>query len=575
MAGRFVAAVALCASLAWAKPHSAPRQTTDTTSVCAGNTADDRSVWCDYSIDTNYYEEVPNTGVTREYWFELQNGTAAPDGIERNVLTVNGSIPGPTIIADWGDEVIVHVTNSLSANGSSVHFHGIRQNFTNPSDGVTSITQCPTAPGDTVTYKWRATQYGSSWYHSHFAYQAYEGVFGGIIINGPATANYDYDLGNLFLLDWSHQTIDQLSIDSSKNGPPTMDNGLINGTNIYVDTDNNNETVGARWEATFEAGSSYRLRLVNSAVDSMFDFSIDNHTLEVISIDFVPIVPYTTDVISIGMGQRYDVIVTADQSAIASDFWMRAYPDSFCSDNANPDDIKGIIHYGSSTATPTTTGYTTGTSDCADQPAESLVPYLSMSPATSFDVTNDLDVSLSIVDDWIRWAIGETSFQVYWDNPTALQVFNNVTAFNETEVVIELPTANEWTYLLIENSNAVTHPIHLHGHDFYILGADNSAYTSADTATLNYSNPPRRDVAMLPPNGWLAIAFQADNPGIWLMHCHIAWHTDQGFALQWLERRSEIEALYDETSLRDSCASWDAWDAISGETQEGDDDDGI
>lgn len=289
---------------------------------------------------------VPNTGVTREYWFELQNTTASPDGIARNVLTVNGSIPGPTIEADWGDEVIVHVTNSLTANGSSIHFHGIRQNYTNPSDGVVSITQCPTAPGDSVTYKWRATQYGSSWYHSHFAYQAYEGVFGGIKINGPATANYDYDLGNLFLLDWSHQTIDQLSDYGSTVGPPTMDNGLINGTNVYVDSDNSSETVGSRWETTFEPGSSYLLRLVNSAVDSMFDFSIDNHTLEVIAADFVPIVPYTTDVLSIGMGQRYDVIVKADQENVASDFWLRAYPDAFCSDNAYPDNIKGIIHYG-------------------------------------------------------------------------------------------------------------------------------------------------------------------------------------------------------------------------------------
>ena len=58
-------------------------------------------MWCDYDISTNYYDESPTTGVTREYWFELQNGTASPNGIERNVLTINGSIPGPTIEANW------------------------------------------------------------------------------------------------------------------------------------------------------------------------------------------------------------------------------------------------------------------------------------------------------------------------------------------------------------------------------------------------------------------------------------------------------------------------------------------
>lgn len=46
------------------------------------------------------------------------------------------------------------------------------------------------------------------------------------------------------------------------------------------------------------------------------------------------------------MGQRYDVIVTADQAAVASDFWLRAIPDTYCSNNYNPDLIKGIIHYG-------------------------------------------------------------------------------------------------------------------------------------------------------------------------------------------------------------------------------------
>lgn len=140
-------------------------------SACTGNTASTRSQWCDYDLTTDYYTVVPETGVTREYYFEIVNSTAAPDGIERLVQSINGSIPGPTIEADWGDTVVVHVTNSVTANGTSLHFHGIRQNYTNQNDGVSAITQCPTAPGDSITYTWRATQYGSSWYHSHFSLQ--------------------------------------------------------------------------------------------------------------------------------------------------------------------------------------------------------------------------------------------------------------------------------------------------------------------------------------------------------------------------------------------------------------------
>lgn len=100
--------------------------------------------------------------------------------------------------------VVVHVTNSLQNNGTGLHFHGIRQNWTDQMDGVPSITQCPIAPGQSYTYKWRAVEYGTGWYHSHFYVQAWDGVFGGIVINGPATANYDVDLGHLFLNDWYH-----------------------------------------------------------------------------------------------------------------------------------------------------------------------------------------------------------------------------------------------------------------------------------------------------------------------------------------------------------------------------------
>jgi laccase len=63
----------------------------------------------------------------------------------------------------------------------------------------------------------------------------------------------------------------------------------------------------------------------------------------------------------------------------------------------------------------------------------------------------------------------------------------------------------------------IIHPTDLHGHDFYILGAGQQTWADSDINTLNYDNPTRRDTAMLPSNGWLALAFQTDNPGAWVM----------------------------------------------------------
>lgn len=116
------------------------------------------------------------------------------------------------------------------------------------------------------------------------------------MIHGPATANYDEELDTVFLTDWSHETVDSLYTYAQSVGPPLMDTALINGKNVYGDG-------GSRYEANFEAGKKYRLRLINGAIDTHFKFSIDNHTLTVIANDFVPIVPFTTDVLDITMGK--------------------------------------------------------------------------------------------------------------------------------------------------------------------------------------------------------------------------------------------------------------------------------
>lgn len=125
------------------------------------NSATSRSCWGEYDIDTDYYSVTPDTGVTREYWLVAQVAIAAPDGYQRQVYAFNGTVPGPTIVADWGDNVIVHVTNEIPDNGTAVHWHGIRQLNANEYDGVPGVTQCPIPPGESMTYKFRAEQYGT------------------------------------------------------------------------------------------------------------------------------------------------------------------------------------------------------------------------------------------------------------------------------------------------------------------------------------------------------------------------------------------------------------------------------
>jgi hypothetical protein len=117
------------------------------------------------------------------------------------------------------------------------------------------------------------------------------------------------------------------------------------------------------------------------------------------------------------------------------------------------------------------------------------------------------------------------------------------------------------------------HPIHLHGHDFHVLGAKANSQWTGDISSLNFTNPPRRDTANLPAAGWLVLAFQSDNPGTWLMHCHIPFHISAGFGVQFIERRSEIIGdIGSLDAMHAGCASWKTWEKARNETvlEEGD-----
>lgn len=174
-------------------------------------------------------------------------------------------------------------------------------------------------------------------------------------------------------------------------------------------------------------------------------------------------------------------------------------------------------------------------------------------------------------DNLFRWYMNSVSMVVEWDDPSLLQVYNNATSWSDTSGVVELPTPNEWAYVIVETDNAVPHPLHMHGHDFFILAQGSGSYSSS--ADLSTTNPPRRDVAMLPASGYLVLAFKTDNPGAWLMHCHIGklcrpykskqvakqpkgWHTSEGFAIQFIERESELYDLIDYESLESNCKAW-------------------
>jgi FtsP/CotA-like multicopper oxidase with cupredoxin domain len=248
---------------------------------------------------------------------------------------------------------------------------------------------------------------------------------------------------------------------------------------------------------------------------------------------------------------------------------MRAIPQSACSENDSTDNIKGVVYYGDSPGTPSTTGY--DYIDSCDDETPNLVPYVSK----TVDDADWSDLETASVGKnaagLFKWMLNSTSMVMDWKNPTLAQVMNGTTDFETENAVIELSEPNKWVYFVIETGLGVPHPIHLHGHDYFILAQGTGAYSSS--VTLNTNNPPRRDTAILPGNGYLVMAWETDNPGVWLCHCHIGkfndswdishlakhsigWHASEGFALQFVERASEIPDITTSSYVSDVCDSW-------------------
>ena len=311
----------------------------------------------------------------RRYDFHIARGTIAPDGYQKDVLLINGQFPGPTIEANWGDTITVDVHNNITGpeEGTTLHWHGLLQTDSPWEDGVPAVQQCPIAPGKRQRYTFKADLYGTSWYHSHYSAQYAGGLFGPMIIYGPNNAEYDIDLGPVLLSDYFHkpyfQIVEEVMGTDLSLVAPKSDNNLINGKmdfNCSLVTDGTPcvDNAGLA-KFRFETGKRHRLRLINAGAEGIQKFSIDGHKMTIIANDFVPIVPYETEIVTLGVGQRSDVIVEASGSAHEA-YWMRSTI-SNCSNTLQPD-AQAIIYYprANKDEKPTTTAWVDNTSECAN-----------------------------------------------------------------------------------------------------------------------------------------------------------------------------------------------------------------
>ena len=291
------------------------------------------------------------------------------------------------------------------------------------------------------------------------------------------------------------------------------------------------------------------MSLVNTAVSTHFTFWIDSHDFYVVATDFVPIEPYLARTLNIAIGQRYDIVIVAKNNTEAmssTNYWIHARD---CNNIGQRSGL-GIIRYDTgNTDFPVSAPPDRLCYGCMDEQSENLHPVVTRhvgNNSNEYGKDQSLEVYLQGYPDTEdrnsllhKWVLKDSSFYLDWREPSLSLITINGDKMDDpfpkayVPIFLDQPR-DSWVYFLIEGNFTqadqkiykkqapVAHPIHVHGHDVVILASGNRTYDPANV-TLNLDNPPRRDVALLPVTGFLLIAFQINNPGTWLMHCHIAW----------------------------------------------------
>ncbi len=518
--------------------------------------------------------------MTRRYHFDISRGVLAPDGLEKDGIFVNGQFPGPAIEANWGDWIEVEVQNRIQQTdagkmeGTAIHFHGMTQKGTQWFDGVPGVSQCPIAPGSSFTYRFRADVYGSSWWHSHFSAQYTAGVWGPMIIYGPTHVEYDVDLGPVMLGDYYHSEYHDVVAAAASNTTdfnvyvPWSDNSLINGKNNYncsmtpANSTCHPQAGLARFR--FQPGKTHRLRLMNTGAAALVHFSIDGHKMQVVANDFEPLVPYAAAFITLGVGQRTDILVKADANPEAT-YWMRSTISRNCSVTHNPE-ARAMISYDASRSNQTPNSTISAAAAAADEKAflcqnddlAKTVPFFPQAAEPNPDTVETFTVDLLTNGTGNHvWTMNNRTQYTNYNAPVMLQAYRQNYSFPAPDANVYDFGSNRTVRIVLNTVYQSAHPMHLHGHSFQVLAEGPGPWDGK--TVVNPANPLRRDTHIQRRYGHLVIQFTADNPGVWTLHCHVAWHASMGYTIIFLERPAELAGTQIPFVMQETCDSWEAW----------------
>ncbi|KAJ8095874.1 laccase, multicopper oxidase, benzenediol:oxygen oxidorectuctase [Marasmius tenuissimus] len=481
----------------------------------------------------------------------ISNKDVSPDGFTRGAVVAGDSTIGPLIVGNKNDNFKLNVINNLNDNtmlqSTSIHWHGFFMKDTSWADGPAFVTQCPISKGHSFLYDFHATnQAGTFWYHSHLSTQYCDGLRGPMVVydpQDPHASRYDVDDEStvITLADWYHVKAKGLA-----NAAPVST--LINGLGRWNQGDAN----APLSIINVEQGKRYRFRVVNVACSPNYNFFIEGHSFDIIEADSVSHEVLHADSVRIFAGQRYSLIMEANQPV--GNYWIRANPTGAPNGFVNGINSAILRYAGAPVAEPPVTNF----ESTAPMNEAQLRPLTNPgAPGSPTQGGADVAMHLNFAFSGGRFTLNGKSF-VPPTVPVLLQILSGAqSADNLLPEGMVFPLPKDKTVELSFNGGllGIQHPMHLHGHAFDVVRV-------AGSSTYNYENPVRRDVVSLgTASDNVTIRFRTDNPGPWFMHCHIDWHMESGFAVVFAERTDEWASLPAPPSAwNDLCPTYNALD---------------
>ncbi|CRL29634.1 Cupredoxin [Penicillium camemberti] len=518
-----------------------------------------------------------------------------PDGVLKRVYLINGLFPGPTVEARSGDTLIITVTNALPDESIAIHWHGLHvANAMDGAVGI-SQCPVPSGGHFVYNLTIPSDQSGTFWYHAHSGVSRADGLYGGLVVHAPTSKStarglisrrgsnahrYTYDRELLLLIgDWYHRPardVLEWYMDPGNFGnEPVPDSLLINGAGYFdcmmavparpvdcIDQQVNNSFIDLDPHAT------YRIRVVNTGALAGLSLVFDNHLLDLLQVDSIDVArSKETNINSIGIlfpGQRMDFVLRPLLQTSEKQSHMRVQLDQDGFKYANPvltPDQTFTINYRSDAVEgPPLKAHHLNIGETPSAPS-----ILHSIPPTA----QQTHVVYTKIQKMARYSnkpfgyFNQTTWRPQQDPPVPLASIPRA-KWDANQFAITTELEPVWIDLVINNLDEGSHPFHLHGHHFYVLAVHQAEFgwgsynpfidkipphlesdsdelkndtvdahkpNDYDSNLYDTSRAALRDTVQIPSRGYAVLRFRANNPGVWLFHCHMLWHSATGMAM--------------------------------------------